>query len=113
MLARSRSYPAFAKAHIMRRELWLTLAFCCVVPFVFLGCGDETPTGGKAGGGGAAKSGGEVAAGGDFKIVILTNGSSPFWDACDRGLQDAGKKLGVRVELVRNDATEGGQIRRL
>ena len=49
----------------------------------------------------------------DFKIVILTNGSSPFWDACDRGLQDAGKELGVRVELVRNDATEGGQIRRL
>ena len=29
------------------------------------------------------------------------------------GLQDAGKELGVRVELVRNDATEGGQIRRL
>jgi ribose transport system substrate-binding protein len=46
-------------------------------------------------------------------IVILTNGSSPFWDACNVGLQEAGKELGVRVELVRNDATEGGQIRRL
>ncbi len=75
----------------MRRELWLTLAFCCV-PLLVAGCGGEAR---------------------DPKIVILTNGSSPFWDACDRGLQDAGKQLHVRVELVRNDATEGGQIRRL
>src|SRR5262245_21644574 len=81
------------KATIMRRGLWLVLAFCCLVSFSLPGCG--------------AGSAGEP------KIVILTNGSSPFWDACDRGLKDAGQKLGVRVELVRNDATEGGQIRRL
>lgn len=50
----------------------------------------------------------------DYRIVILTNGSSPFWDACDLGMREAGKKLGVKVEFVRNnDATEGGQIRRL
>jgi ribose transport system substrate-binding protein len=120
MLARSESIPVFPRVQIMRRELWLTLALCCVVPLVVLGCGGETPSGGGAGGGryggtagDGAKTGG-TAAGGDFKIVILTNGSSPFWDACDRGLTEAGKKLGVRVELVRNtDASEGGQIRRL
>jgi ribose transport system substrate-binding protein len=83
---------------------------------LFTGCGSENSTtgggpGGKSGGG-AAKSD-SSGSGGDFKIVILTNGSSPFWDACDRGLTDAGKELGVQVELVRNDATEGGQIRRL
>lgn len=49
----------------------------------------------------------------DYRIVILTNGSSPFWDACDLGMREAGKKLGVKVEFLRNDATEGGQIRRL
>ena len=97
----------------MRRELLLSLVLCCAVPLLLLGCGDnKSDTSDKShkssGGGAPARSGG-----GDFKIVILTNGSSPFWDACDKGLQDAGQKLGVRVELVRNDATEGGQIRRL
>ncbi|MGE5193863.1 MAG: substrate-binding domain-containing protein [Deltaproteobacteria bacterium] len=100
----------------MRRELWLTLALCCVVQFSLPGCGGEMRPGG---GGAASGTGADAARGagtsgaGDIKIVILTNGSSPFWDACDRGLKDAGQKLGVRVELLRNDATEGGQIRRL
>jgi ribose transport system substrate-binding protein len=94
----------------MRRELLLRLTLCCIAPLLLLGCGDEKPAGGAgtAPGGATARVPGD-----DFKIVILTNGSSPFWDACDRGLKDAGQKLGVRVELVRNDATEGGQIRRL
>jgi ribose transport system substrate-binding protein len=102
----------------MRRVLWYCLAFGCLVPFIVMGCGGETPTGtggtstGAAGPGGDGKKGGGTTAA-NFKIVILTNGSSPFWDACDRGLKDAGWKLGVPVELVRNDATEGGQIRRL
>lgn len=94
----------------MRRELLMRVTFCCIAPLFLLGCGDEKPSGGP---GAAAGDATARAQGDDFKIVILTNGSSPFWDACDRGLQDAGKKLGVRVELVRNDATEGGQIRRL
>ena len=99
----------------MRREFLLMLMLCCLAPSIFLGCGEDKSGKPSVNGGTAVTSDGETAKtpGGDFKIVILTNGSSPFWDACDRGLQDAGKKLGVRVELVRNDATEGGQIRRL
>ena len=95
----------------MRRDFWLRLALCCVASFCFAGCPADSPPGGGAAGG--AGAGGKSGATGDFKIVILTNSSSPFWDACDRGLKDAGQELGVRVELVRNDATEGGQIRRL
>jgi ribose transport system substrate-binding protein len=80
-----------------------------------LGCGDDNSDKPSAGGAAGSASGGLTGRppSEDFKIVILTNGSSPFWDACDRGLKDAGQKLGVRVELVRNDATEGGQIKRL
>ncbi|MCA9098307.1 MAG: substrate-binding domain-containing protein [Planctomycetaceae bacterium] len=48
-----------------------------------------------------------------YRIVLITNGSSPFWDAADRGSQEAGDKLGVKVEFLRNDATEAGQIERL
>ena len=101
----------------MRRRLCINLTLVFFSAIFLSGCGGETPSGGTAAGG---KSGGEASKGsggaggaGDFKIVILTNGSSPFWDACDRGLRDAGKELGVRVELVRNDASENGQIRRL
>src|SRR5262245_22143937 len=98
----------------MRRGPCLPFAFCSFLALVLTGCGNEAPTGGGQAGAtaGSGKAAGGSAAG-NFKIVILTNGSSPFWDACDRGLKDAGAKLGVRVELVRNDATEGGQIRRL
>src|SRR4051812_14616320 len=102
---------------MMRRRHWFRLVAACVAALPLVGCGtSESPPG--PGGGGANPVGAPGVSGGaggasDFKIVILTNGSSPFWDACDRGLQDAGKELGVRVELVRNDATEGGQIRRL
>jgi ribose transport system substrate-binding protein len=83
---------------------------------VLAGCSSETPTGGPGAGGGTgdgSKPADDRYAQSGFKIVIVTNGSSPFWDACNVGLKDAGKELGVRVELVRNDASEGGQISRL
>jgi ribose transport system substrate-binding protein len=101
----------------MRRRFWSTLTFCCLATVFLIGCSGDSPSGGAGAGGksdGGTRNASEGSgAAGDFKIVILTNGSSPFWDACDRGLQDAGKELGVQVELVRNDASEGGQIRRL
>lgn len=51
---------------------------------------------------------------GDYRIVILTNVSAPFWDAADRGSQEAATKLGVKVEFLRNsEATEAGQVQRL
>jgi ribose transport system substrate-binding protein len=49
------------------------------------------------------------------RIVILTNGNSPFWDAGRAGLKDAEDKLGLekaglRADFVTNDGTDGGQI---
>ncbi|RPI77769.1 MAG: hypothetical protein EHM42_13540, partial [Planctomycetaceae bacterium] len=95
-----------------RRKLLSSLLLGCLFPFILGACRSEPPQAGAGGAGGAA--GGDskssdvsaARAGKNFKIVIVTNGSSPFWDACDRGLKDAGAKLGVNVELVRNDATE-------
>ena len=99
----------------MRCELLLKVWLCCVASLLSVGCGDDRSDKPAVGGAAGSASGGLTGRppSEDIKIVILTNGSSPFWDACDRGLKDAGQKLGVRVELVRNDATEGGQIRRL
>jgi ribose transport system substrate-binding protein len=95
-----------------RRNLFLPVAHFFLLLFL-AGCPSETPQPGPQGQAAAGGNARGVKQANDFKIVILTNGSSPFWDACDRGLKEAGQVLGVRVELLRNDATENGQIRRL
>jgi ribose transport system substrate-binding protein len=50
---------------------------------------------------------------GRTRFVFITNGSSPFWDAARKGLDDAGRELNVQVEMIRNDGSTEGQIRRL
>src|SRR5690606_11891546 len=57
-------------------------------------------------------------AGGLKRIVILTNGNSPYWDAVRAGMQDAEKELklknaGLRAVLEVNDGTPSGQLERL
>jgi ribose transport system substrate-binding protein len=47
------------------------------------------------------------------RFVFITNGNSPFFDAAHKGLQDAAKEFNVEVEMIRNDMSTGGQIRRL
>jgi len=49
------------------------------------------------------------------RIIILTNGNSPFWDAARAGLEDAEKKLdlakaGLQAVVEVNDGTDRGQI---
>jgi ribose transport system substrate-binding protein len=61
--------------------------------------------------GGAGGSGGK-------RIIILTNGNSPFWDAAGVGVREAEKKLDLekaRLTAVveTNDGTDGGQINKL
>jgi ribose transport system substrate-binding protein len=52
------------------------------------------------------------------RIIILTNGNSPFWDACAVGVKEAGKKLdldkaGLKAVVETNDGKDGGQINKL
>jgi ribose transport system substrate-binding protein len=52
------------------------------------------------------------------RIILLTNGNSPFWDACRVGLQSAEKDLnlsksGLRAVMEVNDGTPKGQIDKL
>src|SRR5438445_5340751 len=72
------------------------------------GCGTRTNR---------ATSGGQASAV-DKRIIIMTNGNSPFWDACRVGLQEAEKDLGLnkagfRAVLEVNDGTPQGQIDKL
>jgi ABC-type sugar transport system substrate-binding protein len=47
------------------------------------------------------------------RLVFITNSNSPFWEAARKGLDDAAKEFGAEVELIRNDSSPAGQIRRL
>jgi ribose transport system substrate-binding protein len=57
--------------------------------------------------------------GGVKRVVILTNGESPFWDAARQGLEAAEKDLkladaGLHAQLIVNDtSSEEGQLERL
>jgi ribose transport system substrate-binding protein len=52
------------------------------------------------------------------RIIILTNGDSPYWDACRAGLTAANSELnlaesGLKAVLDVNDGTPNGQLQRL
>lgn len=56
--------------------------------------------------------------GGEKRFVLLTNGNSPFWDACRVGLKEAEKDFdlagaGLTAVLEVNDGTPKGQIDKL
>lgn len=68
---------------------------------------------GCSGGGGNTQS-----AGGLKRIIVLTNGNSPFWDAARAGVVEADKKLdlakdGLQAVVEVNDGTDRGQIDKL
>lgn len=52
------------------------------------------------------------------RVIMLTNGDDPFWDAMRAGMQDADRDLklaedGLRAELDKNDGTAKGQVDKL
>src|SRR5947209_5073607 len=52
------------------------------------------------------------------RIIILTNGNSPFWDAARVGVQEADKDLklkdvGLAAVVEVNDGSDAGQINKL
>jgi ribose transport system substrate-binding protein len=89
-----------------------TAVVCCLgflTSLVALGCGSDSPKGA-----GPAQAGG----GGEKRLIIMTNGDSPFWDAARVGLQEAVKDLnlarsGLSATLEVNDSKPQGQIDKL
>lgn len=62
--------------------------------------------------------GGSGSNGATRRVIILTNGDDPFWDAMRAGMQDAEQELelaksGLKAELDKNDGTDKGQADKL
>ncbi len=83
------------------------------------GCGSQPATKpqGNAGQSGTGTPN-KAPSGSTKRIIILTNGNSPFWDACRAGMLDAEKELGLKgtgyqAVLEVNDGTPQGQLDKL
>ena len=62
--------------------------------------------------GDTATSGGSS---GPKRLIFITNGDDPFWDACNAGLIEGGKQFDIgsqwlRVVMENNNGTAQGQI---
>ncbi len=78
--------------------------FPCLMVAVFVGC--------------AAIAGCGPSGDGSKRIILLTNGDDPFWDAMREGMNKAAadldlKSAGYRAELDKNDNTPKGQVDKL
>lgn len=79
---------------------WLSLGLVLLAATVLAGCSSKSDSTGKK------------------RIIILTNGNSPYWDACAKGAGDAAKEFhleeaGYRFEIQQNDLSDKGQIDKL
>jgi ribose transport system substrate-binding protein len=94
------------------------LAALMLVGFL-AGCGGSESSTTPAGSGSPQPQLGDSAPSADLKrIIILTNGNAPFWDAAAAGARDAEKELncaaeGFQVVVDRNDFKAEGQIEKL
>jgi ribose transport system substrate-binding protein len=78
--------------------------------FAAIGCGGGTDEGiaGKAPAGTSASSGGSGP-----RLIFITNGSSDWWNAVERGMRDAGTEFGAQVEMRRPESEPAQQIQRI
>ena len=91
----------------MRRSILLALA--CVVS-LGVGCSKKADDGRPAA---APKTGGAPR-----RLIFLTNGDDPFWDACNAGLQEGARQYGLEAKglvavMEKNNGTAQGQIEKL
>jgi len=81
------------------------------------GCSEQrasNPTTTTAGTGSGSGSGSS----GPKRLIFITNGDDPFWDACNAGLVEGAKQFGIesqglRVVMEKNNSTAQGQIEKL
>jgi ribose transport system substrate-binding protein len=84
-----------------------------------VGCGPEIPQAAAPSDGSSSTSGTAPSDSTARKrLIVLTNGNSPYWDACRAGILDANRELDLEVKgfvgvMEVNDGTPQGQLDKL
>ena len=104
---RDRTFP------FPRRDLVSILLCGCLA---LAGCSDQRTANTSATTAGTAFSG--SGSSGPKRLIFITNGDDPYWDACNAGLIEGAKQFGIesqglRVVMEKNNATAQGQIEKL
>ena len=100
----------------MTARTFQTIALCGTFLLGIVGCGEEVPKPAPKTTDNDKKDGKSP---GDLKrVIFITNGDAPFWDACAAGMADGAKKFnlreaGYKAVFVRNDGTVRGHIDKL
>ncbi|MFM8282705.1 MAG: substrate-binding domain-containing protein, partial [Planctomycetaceae bacterium] len=96
---------------------WFDAPLVALLVAAVAGCGGakQPAPGGGAAGGAAAKA---PASAGSKRLVFITNGDDPFWDALLSGLEEGANRFdcaaaGLTVSRDVNNASAEGQIERL
>lgn len=99
-----------------RRSILAAVACGCIAATI--GC-DRGSQRNPSGAGADSKGANSGDTGGSTRrLIMLTNGDDPFWDAMRSGMEDADRDLklsevGLKAELDKNDGTSKGQIDKL
>lgn len=99
----------------LRRRECMTLVLCgCLA---LSGCSEQRAVNTSATTTGAPSVSGSGSSG-PKRLIFITNGDDPYWDACNAGLIEGAKQFGIesqglRVVMEKNNATAQGQIEKL
>jgi ribose transport system substrate-binding protein len=98
-----------------QRRDFVSLLLCGCLALA--GCSDQRAANTSATTTGAPSGSGSNASG-PKRLIFITNGDDPFWDACNAGLIEGAKQFGIesqglRVVMEKNNASAQGQIEKL
>ncbi|MBS0204966.1 MAG: substrate-binding domain-containing protein [Planctomycetes bacterium] len=94
------------------------IAWLIVLSVGLLGCDASVPKENSTSADKTTTAGKPETATGEKRIILLTNGDSPYWDACRAGMSAANSELkladsGLKAVMEVNDGTPQGQLQKL
>jgi ribose transport system substrate-binding protein len=91
------------------RLMW---TFLSLFILALAGCGDTPPV--PSGGPAPASSATRQASGSQApRLMFITNGTSDWWNAVEKGMRDGAQEFGAQVEMRRPDSESAQQIQKI
>ena len=98
---------------MQRRHFGIATLGLITSAITLAGCGGGGDKAAPAPSGSPSAATSTPAKGGKMRIIFVTNSNADWWNAMEKGMQDAATELGVTAEMRRNESQSQGQIRLL